>query len=406
MKPLKLVTTPTRNRRLNELIGLDAGFRDPPSPRPRLLSPHRSFIQHSRWLRRRPSCAQLDRPHRRLDQRILLQLEGLTAFCLPSSRLRWVGPGWIESRGSPGAKLIGIALCMIFGPALAGLLPGHLHFMYGLPIEGLVGRLASDALVQWLNYPGACVVAVTMVAIAIYLSTTFSFNTAREWLAIRFAFIAAWRDRWINWRSTRAKKKELKAEARMEKIRAKELANARKAAAKLEKSERRNVAALAEVDEDESVGHRQRGFAEMLSDNPPQQTVWEQMPRATISDPRARARASGRTAGPRAQAATRAPPRDCATRRKARPSTRRSARRTKHRHRRAGRCRLHTTTVTPKSVSGFKLPPSTLLHRSEDSKSYERTRCAPRPRCSSRNARSSTFWPGSADQSRPGRHHL
>ena len=28
---------------------------------------------------------------------------------------------------------------------------------------------------------------------------------------------------------------------------------------------------------------------------------------------------------------------------------------------------MRTVTVTPKSVSGFKLPPSTLLHRSEES---------------------------------------
>ena len=367
MKPLKLVTTPTRNRRLNELIGLLmlvsaillllalVSYR-PTDPSFNTIGGYAAGHPAHNWTGLIGAWI----------SDLLLQLEGLNAFCLPllAAALGWA---WLRSipTGSPGAKLIGIVLCMIFGPALAGLLPGHLHFMYGLPIEGLVGRLTSDALMQWLNYPGACVVAVSMVAIAIYLSTTFSFNTAREWLAIRFAFIAAWRDRWINWRATRVKKKELKAEARMEKIRAKELANARKAAAKLEKSGRRNVAAIAEVNEDESIGHRQRGFAEMLSDNPPQQTVWEQMPRATISDPEPESVVEPPAPVLKPQLVPRREtPQPSAPKPAPQPEARRSEQNIAIGER--ADAELHTTTVTPKSVSGFKLPPSTLLHRSED----------------------------------------
>src|SRR5580704_17669963 len=267
MKPLKLVTTPTRNRRLNELIGL--------------LMLVAAILLLLALVSYRPTDPSLNtvggyaigRPAHNWTglvgawvSDLLLQLEGITAFSLPllAGALGWA---WLCSRpaGSPGAKLIGIVLCMIFGPALAGLVPGHLHFMYGLPIEGLTGRLVSDALVQWLNFPGACVVAVSMVAIALYLSTTFSFNTAREWLSIRFAFLFAWRDRWMNWRAARARAKELKAEARMEKIRAKELARARKATAKMDKAEHRNDPSVPEIEDDDSPGHRQRGFAEMFS---------------------------------------------------------------------------------------------------------------------------------------------
>ena len=363
MKPLKLVTTPTRNRRLNELIGLLllvsaillllalVSYR-PTDPSLNTVGGYAGGHPAHNWTGVIGAWA----------SDLLLQLEGITAFCLPmlAGALGW---SWLLSRptGSPGAKLIGIALCMIFGPALAGLLPGHLHFMYGLPIEGLIGRLASDALVQWLNYPGACVVAVTMVAIAVYLSTTFSFNTAREWLAIRFAFIFAWRDRWTNWRAARARKKELKAEARMEKIRAKELANARKAAAKLEKTERRQGAAIPQVDVEASPAHRQHGFAETFADNPPQQTVWEQMPRATIPDPEPEPEPVVEPPAPvlkpqlvpRREAAKPAPP----------PEPRRDQNIAIGERADA---ELHTATVAPKSVSGFKLPPSTLLHRSED----------------------------------------
>ena len=209
MKPLKLVTTPTRNRRLNELIGLLmlvaaillllalVSYR-PTDP---------SFNTVGGYAVGRPAHNWTGLIGAWISD-LLLQLEGVTAFCLPllAGALGWA---WLLSRpaGSPGAKLIGIVLCLVFAPALAGLLPGHLRFMYGLPIEGLTGRLASDALVQWLNFPGACVVAVSMVAIALYLSTTFSFNTAREWLAVRFAFFFAWRDRWMNWRAARARKR-------------------------------------------------------------------------------------------------------------------------------------------------------------------------------------------------------
>ncbi len=367
MKPLKLVTTPTRNRRLNELIGLLV-----------LVS---AILLLLALVSYRPTDPSFDTvggigdgsPARNWTGVIgawiadlVLQFEGLTAFCLPllAGALGWT---WLRSRpaGSPGAKLIGILLCMVFGPALLGLLPHNPRFLYGLPVAGLIGRLASDSLVQWLNYPGACVVSASMVAIALYLSTTFSFNTAREWLAIRFAFAMAWRDRWRNWRTARAQAKELRAEARLDKVRDKELAKARKAAAKLEKQQAKGgrivdpiaepfsapASAMTDVDDDDQPRTRQRGFAEMFAEEPAPKSVWEQMPRAHIPDPEPELVAeqaplpvlkpqlvpkpepvSQQTIaiGDRADADTR------------------------------------PVTVAPKSVSGFKLPPSTLLHKSED----------------------------------------
>ncbi len=368
MKPLKLVTTPTRNRRLNELIGL--------------LMLVAAILLLLALVSYRPTDPSLNtvggyaigRPAHNWTglvgawvSDLLLQLEGITAFSLPllAGALGWA---WLCSRpaGSPGAKLIGIVLCLTFGPALAGLVPGHLHFMYGLPIEGLTGRMVSDALVQWLNFPGACVVAVSMVAIALYLSTTFSFNTAREWLSIRFAFLFAWRDRWMNWRAARARAKELKAEARMEKIRAKELARARKATAKMDKAEHRNDPSVPEMEDDDSPGHRQRGFAEMFSDAPvqqeapAQQTVWEQMPRATLLDPDPE---SEPVAEPAPALKPQLVPRREVTQSRHEPTF---DQQNNIAVRERADAEAHTVTVTPKSVSGFKLPPSTLLHRSED----------------------------------------
>ncbi|MGC1359986.1 MAG: DNA translocase FtsK 4TM domain-containing protein, partial [Silvibacterium sp.] len=267
MKPLKLVTTPTRNRRLNELIGLLA-----------LTAAILLFLSLVSYRPTDPSFNTVggfgpgERPAYNWIGLIgawisdlLLQIEGVTAFALPLL-VGGLGWAWLKSRpaGSAGAKLIGVVLCLVFGPALAGLLPGHIHFLHGLPIAGVVGLLVSGALVAWLNYPGACVVAVCAVAIAIYLSTTFSFNTAREWLAVRFAFVLAWRDRWQNWRFARARAKELRAEAKLEKVREKELAKARKAAAKQGRRvpAAEDVAAL-EMEGDDEPADRQRrgGFA-------------------------------------------------------------------------------------------------------------------------------------------------
>jgi DNA segregation ATPase FtsK/SpoIIIE, S-DNA-T family len=367
MKPLKLVTTPTRNRRLNELIGLLV-----------LVSAILLFLALVSY---RPTDPSFDtvggsdgHPAHNWTGVIgawiadlLLQLEGLTAFCLPllAGALGWT---WLRSRpaGSPGAKLFGIVLCTIFGPALLALLPGHLHFLYGLPIAGLVGRLASDALVAWLNYPGACVVSVSMVAIAVYLSTTFSFNTAREWLAIRFAFVMAWSDRWRNWRTARARAKEMKAEARQDKIREKEMVKARKAAAKLEKQEAKrgkiveSIGATSHIEEGgDEPSHRQQGFAEMLSEQPAAPTIWEQIPQARVPDPEPKPESVPEPAPAPAMKPL------LVTKREPRPEPKPA---TDPNIAVADRADADAkpVTVAPKSMNGFRLPPSTLLHRSED----------------------------------------
>src|SRR5277367_3587519 len=331
MKPLKLVLTPTRNRRLNELVGLlvlvVAGL---------LLLALASYHSTDPSLNTVVGAAAA-RPENWIGivgayiSDLLLQLEGAAAFCLPLL-LAALGWTWMRSlpAGSPWAKAIGTLLTLLFVPAIFGLLPGHLHYLGGLPMEGLTGRLVVDALVHYLNFPGACIFTVAMVAVSLYLSTTFSFNTAKEWLSIRLAFVMAWRDRWSNWRQARARARETKKLARAEAIREKELVKARKADSKQEKL---NFRKKPDAAEDEAVpAHRQGGFAETLPEPaPPQKSVWEQMPRATVPDPE-----------PEPE-----PPPSIAVNERA-------------------DAEVHKVTVPPKSHNGYRLPPSTLLHRSED----------------------------------------
>ncbi len=219
-----------------------------------------------------------------------------------------------------------------------------------------------------------------MVAAALYLSTTFSFNTAKEWAMQRFAFVQAWRDRWTNWKAARARKRELRQAVKEDAARAKELARAQKAAAKSGKVAERT--AKPEKDSgapmiqpvqkanlaDEMPGTRQGGFAELYAESAPMATLWDEMPRAKVPDFEPPPLAElGAESEPEPM-----PKPQLIVPRRAEPV----APQAKTERKFDGRsiavgeradADVRTVTVTPKSVSGFKLPPSTLLHRSEES---------------------------------------
>jgi S-DNA-T family DNA segregation ATPase FtsK/SpoIIIE len=139
---------------------------------------------------------------------ILLQLLGIGAFLLPI--FTWMlGMRWFRSRKvqSPIAKTLGSVWMLVFVPALLALLPGHSRWLSSIPIEGLVGRVVGDALIHYLNLPGAYIVCASVIAVALYLSTAFSFSSVQLWVPTRFAFVVALRDRWRDWQQERAKKK-------------------------------------------------------------------------------------------------------------------------------------------------------------------------------------------------------
>jgi S-DNA-T family DNA segregation ATPase FtsK/SpoIIIE len=326
MKPLKIVLTPTRNRRLNEMIGLLV-----------LVAAGLLLLALFSYQPTDPSFnTVVGNPAARPQNwtglvgayisDFLLQLEGAAAFCLPLL-LAALGWTWMRSlpAGSVWAKFTGAALTMLFVPALFGLLPGHPRFLHGLPLEGLTGRLLADTLVHYLNYPGACVFAIAMVAVAIYLSTTFSFNTAREWLSVRFAFLMAWRDRLANWRQMRARRREEK-KARKAMRREKEAAKDLKVAAVTvpKKQPPTNP-------EEPVAAAAQASFAEMPEEPALQKSVWQQIPRATVPDPEPEPEAAPAIAV------------------KERADT-----------------EVQKVTLAPKAHNGYRLPPSTLLHRSDD----------------------------------------
>jgi len=121
--------------------------------------------------------------------------------------LRWFRSSKIQS---PMAKSLGVVWLVMFVPALLALLPGHLRWMSVIPVEGLLGRVVGDVLIHYLNLVGAYIVCATLLAVALYLSTAFSFSAVRLWAPTRFAFVTALWNRYQDWQQERAKLRQQK----------------------------------------------------------------------------------------------------------------------------------------------------------------------------------------------------
>src|SRR5437868_2130478 len=139
---------------------------------------------------------------------LCLQAFGIGAFLVPVFAAV-LGARWFRSRRvqSPMAKTLGAIWLLAFVPAFLALIPGHVRWMHVIPMEGLIGRVVGDFLIHYLNLAGAYIVCATVLAVALYLSTAFSFSSVQVWIPTRFAFAFALRDRWRDWREERAKRK-------------------------------------------------------------------------------------------------------------------------------------------------------------------------------------------------------
>jgi DNA segregation ATPase FtsK/SpoIIIE, S-DNA-T family len=359
MKPLELALTPTRNRRLNEVTGmvllvaasllfLALASYHPTDPSLNTVGGSAAGRQAHNWTGLIGATI----------SDLLLQLEGVAAFFVPLM-LGALGWTWLRSRpaGSPTAKISGVLLYLVFAPAVFGLIPGHLRWMHALPIEGLTGRLVGDNLVHYLNVPGAAIVIVSMVVISLYLSTTFSFSTAQQWMAVRFAFAYAWRDRFRNWYSAWAKTRAEKNAARRDAMKDSALMKMQKVA---RKATERVAGKQVQRAEDEDPAPRRAAFEDASAAEAPvphTPSIWNRMPRTSIPD---REPEEFEPEFDRPHEEDPAPPVRAQTQRPAPAAQAISVK---------GRADAEAKLVTlaPRSVSGFSLPPSTLLHRSDES---------------------------------------
>jgi S-DNA-T family DNA segregation ATPase FtsK/SpoIIIE len=142
---------------------------------------------------------------------MMLQFFGVAAFLLVIFPAM-LGIRWFRSMTvrSPLAKSLGGVWLAMFVPALLALLPGHLRWQNVIPIEGLLGRVVGDFMIHYLNLVGAYIVCATILAVALYLSTAFSFSSIRLWAPTRFAFVNALWNRYQDWQQDRAKKRQQK----------------------------------------------------------------------------------------------------------------------------------------------------------------------------------------------------
>ena len=198
MKPQRLVYRPTRSPRLNEMLGLvvlaSAGVLllalityTPSDP---------SFNTVGGTALTRPAHNWIGLFGAYLSD-ALLQVFGAAILFVPLVILR-IGISWMRSRavGSGMAKSIGLALWLLFAPPVIALLPQHVLWRHTIPVEGVEGRLLADSLISVLNFPGASVLCTLMVLISLYLATTFTLSSAREWFTSHFAFARNIRDRY------------------------------------------------------------------------------------------------------------------------------------------------------------------------------------------------------------------
>ena len=142
---------------------------------------------------------------------LILQFWGVGSFLLPLF-MGMLGMRWFRSRAvqTPVAKTLGGIWLLMFVPALLAILPGHLRWMGAIPIEGLAGRIVGDVLIRYLNVAGAYIVCTTVLAVALYLTTAFSFAAIELWAPTRFAFVLALRDRFKDWQDERERKRQHK----------------------------------------------------------------------------------------------------------------------------------------------------------------------------------------------------
>jgi len=301
MKPVKrLVYSPTRSPRLNEMLGLivlvTAGL---------LLLALLTYTPSDPSFNTVGGAAGLHPAHNWTGlagayvSDLLLQTLGVAVFFVPLLLIR-IGISWMRSRsiGSLVGKSIGLALWLLFAPAAIALFPGHLRWRGAVPLSGLIGSTLADGLIHVVNFPGAVIVGTLMVAVSLYLTTSFMIGTAHEWFSSHFAFFSNLRARWVAWRRHR---KELEAEAVIDAYESKRevaIAKARKRAEKAEAAAEPNHPSTAAHENGSLLsgffgwfGRRKQTtepapalHSDRATFNAEPPTVWESMPRTIVEN--------------------------------------------------------------------------------------------------------------------------
>jgi S-DNA-T family DNA segregation ATPase FtsK/SpoIIIE len=400
MKPIRIVLAPTRSRPLNIFLGLvlvlaallvlfSLATYQPSDPSLNTASGTTGPHAIRNWIGLFGAYL----------SDLLLQAVGITAFFLPL----WLGGlGWTWMRSRPGGlawlRWMGTVLALAFLPAVFGLLPWRWLWLHALPVEGVVGKLMAGLLVTYLNIQGAWLVAGVLAAAGLWFASAVSFEAIFESLQARWLNLASLHDRWRNWREQRAERREERlAERELEKPSPQQIPAADPEDGQASLDVRPGLFArlfhrrrAPEIDLQDIPAY-QRAIQPTANEAPnpaPTRSIWE---RAAVAPgvPSDRSSSMGWapapapveeipaaipiTAQPEPAHFAPTPPQPIQPRPTpnhfepvAAPRFTFEPAPVAHAdaiaiHERAD-ADLHTSTVTPKSVSGFKLPPSTLLN--------------------------------------------
>jgi S-DNA-T family DNA segregation ATPase FtsK/SpoIIIE len=386
MKPIRIVLAPTRSRPLNIFLGLvlvlaallvlfSLATYQPSDPSLNTASGATGPHAIRNWIGLFGAYL----------SDLLLQAVGITAFFLPL----WLGGlGWTWMRSRPGGlawlRWMGTVLALAFLPAVFGLLPWRWLWLHSLPIEGVVGRLIAGWLVTYLNIQGAWLVAGVLAAAGLWFASAVSFEAIFESLQARWLNLASLHDRWRNWRERRAElREESLAERESEKPSPQQIPDEDSEDSQASLDVRPGLFArlfhrrrALEIDPQDIPAY-QRAIQPAADEAPnpaPVRSIWERAAAAHASVPVEEIPAAiPITAQPEPAHFAPAPPQPIPARPApahfepaAAPRFTFESAPTPHAneiaiHERAD-ADLHTSTVKPKSVSGFKLPPSTLLN--------------------------------------------
>jgi S-DNA-T family DNA segregation ATPase FtsK/SpoIIIE len=349
MKYFLRAFTPTKNRRLNELVGfllfvsatllfLALASYSPLDPSLNTAGSLSSGSAYN-WIGLFGAMV----------SDLLLQSIGIFVFAAPVM-IGLLGARWFKSRpvASPGAKALGAAILLIFTPALLALLPWHLRWMHAVAIEGLLGRIVGDVLLHYFNTVGAYIVCGAVVAVAMYLSTAFSFMNMQIWLNTRFAFVLALWQRFEDWRMARAKAVAQK-KAEKEAAKAAALRNANERGVIVNPAQLARRRGQADAAQPVKTGiERTFEDEEPLAADAAMQAAFEQ----AMESAAAGGGAAGNGVGAGAGAGTAAG----ASSAEVEPAI----------HAREDLSGKRKTVLPKIAAGGYKLPPSSLLHRGED----------------------------------------
>jgi S-DNA-T family DNA segregation ATPase FtsK/SpoIIIE len=375
MKPIRIVLSPTRSRPLNVFLGLVL-----------LLGSLLLLLALATYHPSDPSlntAAGISAPHAARNwvglfgawlSDLLLQWLGLTAFFLPVW-LGGIGWTWMHSRpsGSGFLRATGTVLALVFVPAIFALLPWRWLWLHTVPVEGVVGKLLSPVLIRYLNIQGAWLVAGALAATGLYFASAVSILAVKESLGDRWLHAVSWRDRWHNWREERAEAREArKAEREAKLLGETELPpvpvapSPSRFASFFGRGRKPEADPIDDVPAFQRVAPQPAGDEIAIAAQARKSSIWER----AVADPEP----APVEPVPVAVSARPVEPQPAETRpTESRPAPSRYEEPPAAAPRPAGEIAIHgradaavrAATVAPKNVSGFKLPPSTLLNAGE-----------------------------------------